>query len=97
MTTSLQIIINAVINPNTVLMVPLVNGPGHPPDVIAQIAPRETGVGSAQRGSKVMSVTSVPPDFKEMDATNVQKTTTEMIVVKILFRLFSLFLTPSTE
>ena len=73
-----------------------VNQLGRPPDVTALIVSKETNVTSVQKGSRVMTVISVPrgsretiasivpPDSRVMDAGNVQWTTTEIIAVKIL-------------
>ena len=73
-------------------MAPPVKELGQPPDVTALTVSKETDVESAQRCSRGLNVRSVPPDFREMDAKNVPRTTTEMTVVMI-FLMYLLLLT----
>ena len=74
-------------------MAPLVNKPGHPPDVIALIATKETDVTVVLNVSKEIVARNVPlvskvtnvnnalRDSKEMNVNSVRVVTMEMIVV----------------
>ena len=74
-------------------MAPPVNKPGHPPDVIALIATKETDVTVVLNASKEIVARNVPlvskvtnvnnalRDSKEMNVNSVRVVTMEMIVV----------------